>query len=371
MEKFCLNIPFNSVSFGQVSFSIAKEIFDRGLDPCIFPVANQVDLSVFKTEQNFINWLQKNLNRAPIEHNRQNPVFKLWHINGSLESISKEQVLMTFLETDSPTPLEINILKNQNQVLVTNNYLKNILIDYGVQNVSFCPLFFDKNHFFEKKVSYNDDRIVFTLCGKLEPVRKAHRKILKAWAKKFGNNPKFALNAAIYNGFLKPEDNSAIINQILEGKKIWNINFLPFAKTNDIYNNILNAGHIVIAASAAEGWGLPEFHSVALGKHCVGLNAHAYKEYLDFNNSVLFEPNGKIEAYDSIFFHKGQLFNQGNFFDWSEDDFISACEKAIERYKQNPINTAGFDLQNKFSVSKTVNIILEKLKNANLPLSKP
>ena len=72
-------------------------------------------------------------------------------------------------------------------------------------------------------------------------------------------------------------------------------------------------------------------------------------------------PSGKIPAYDGRFFKEGGPVNQGEIFDWKEDDFIDACEEAIKRYQNNPVNEEGLKLQEEFPVSKTVDLILEDL----------
>jgi hypothetical protein len=133
---------------------------------------------------------------------------------------------------------------------------------------------------------------------------------------------------------------------------------------NSLYNDFLNSGNIIIGMSGGEGWGLPEFQSVALGKHAVILNATAYKEWATDSNAVLVEPNGKTEAYDGVFFKKGGAFNQGNIYTFDEDAFIDGCEKAVERYRENPINTAGIALQNDFSYAKTADAIIKIMKDA-------
>jgi hypothetical protein len=111
--------------------------------------------------------------------------------------------------------------------------------------------------------------------------------------------------------------------------------------------------------SGGEGWGLPEFQAVALGKHCVGLNAHSYKEWMDEENSVLIPPNGKIPVYDNIFFKQGLPFNQGSIFDWSEISFLNALEEVEKRFEINPVNENGLKLQNKFTYANTVDKIIE------------
>jgi hypothetical protein len=62
-------------------------------------------------------------------------------------------------------------------------------------------------------------------------------------------------------------------------------------QSNETYNDYLNSGDIIIAMSGGEGWGLPEFHSLALGKHGVILNAHVYKDWANEENSCLVRKN--------------------------------------------------------------------------------
>ena len=153
-----------------------------------------------------------------------------------------------------------------------------------------------------------------------------------------------------------------MVAQALNGNKYFNINFLGYMEKNNLYNDFLNAGDIVIGMSGGEGWGLPEFHSVALGKHSVMLNANAYKEWATPENSILIEPNGKIPAYDNQFFHQGAPFNQGNIFDFNADDFISGCEEAVKRVNSNRLNIEGEKLKEKFTVEKYYDAIMSHLK---------
>jgi glycosyltransferase involved in cell wall biosynthesis len=355
--EFALQLPINSLSLGQVSTAILREIYKKGLTPCLFPIGNP-DLSTQKVDQPFVDWLQFCINKSLYSHSREVPVIKLWHINGGLESVSKKQILFTFYELDNPTREEVNIVRNNDAVCLSSNQSIKHFSEFGLDNLHFVPLGFDKHNFSVKQRDYSPEgRIVFNLVGKLEK-RKHHAKILKAWTKKFGNNPKYFLNCSIFNPFMKPEDQQNIINQIL-GQRFFNINFLGFMPTNELYNDYLNSGHIVIGMSGGEGWGLPEMQSVALGKHAVILNASAHKEWANKENSALVNPTGKIEAYDGLFFHKGQPFNQGSLYDFNDDEFVAACEKAIERVKANPVNTEGLKLQDAFTYENTTNKLLE------------
>ena len=328
----------------------------------LFPIG-QVDINSQNKNDNFFQWLNDIASRANSLHDRNTPIFKLWHLIGSLESFSKEQILLSFYEVDQPTKTELNIVKNNSKVLLSSKYSISKFNELGCDNLNFVPLGFDSEHF--SKIPRVEGRtdIHFGLAGKLEPQRKRHLKVISAWAKKYGNKPGYFLNCAVYNNFLDPNVQSQLIGQALQGQRYWNINFLPYLPTNTAYNQFINNNDIILAMSGGEGWGLPEFQSVALGKYCVGLNAHAYKDWMNDKNSVLVNPSGKIPVYDNIFFREGAEFNQGNIFDWDEDEFISAMETAEKKFKQNPENIEGLKLQQEFTYAKTTDAILETLKS--------
>jgi len=361
MSNLSLELPINGLSFGNCAVGLLSALKQRDCNPILFSIGEKADLSSFdKLGLEFYDWLKKISNESEARHSRDNPILKLWHISGSLSSLSRDQSLFTFYELDSPTKTEINILKNQKSIIVSSNYTKSVFESVGLTNVHFAPLGFDNLHF-HKKDKKQDDKITFSLFGKLER-RKQHHKVLQSWAKKYGNNNKYQLNCAIQNPFLDQNQQNQAISNILEGKNYFNINFLAFMPTNSLYNDFLNYSDIAIAMSSGEGWGLPEFQSVCLGKHAVVLNAHAYKDWANSENSVLVQPSGKIEAYDGIFFRKGLEFNQGSYFDWNANDFISACEEAEKRFLANSINENGLKLSEKFTWSNSLDHVLKAIE---------
>lgn len=341
---------------GQVSISILRQAFLKGLEINLFPVGN-VDLSTQEPDQKFFEWIQKSISEAQSNHSRKTPTFKLWHIHGSLESFSEKQVLFSFYEVDSPTKTELNIIKNNSKVLFSSNYTVSVFKEFGAKNVDYLPLGFDNLHF-KKTQTQKKEGVHFGLFGKLEPVRKRHLKVLQNWVKKYGNKQGYFLNCAIFNNFLDPNVQGQIIQQALQGQRYWNVNFLGYMQSNNIYNQLLNDTDIVLAMSGGEGWGLPEFQTVALGKHCIGLDAHAYKDWMTKENSILVEPNGKIPCYDGMFFKEGLEVNQGKIFDWSDNDFLEGLDKVESRFKINPINTEGLKLQDEFTYSKMFDKII-------------
>ena len=154
------------------------------------------------------------------------------------------------------------------------------------------------------------------------------------------------------------------MSRMLGGESFFNIQFLDFMSKNTVYNDFLNSGDIVLGLSGGEGWGLPEFHSTAMGKHAVIMNATGYKEWATPENSVLVEPSGKSSCVDGVFFLDGAEYNQGRIFDFDEDTFISACEEAVKRVESNRLNKEGLKLQDKFTYAKTTDKILDLIKNA-------
>jgi glycosyltransferase involved in cell wall biosynthesis len=357
--SFTLNLPVNSVSFGQVSTLLLRELYKKNLnDFTLYPIGDRYDLSTQESDEGFFNFIQSRTADFLSKIKRIDPLFKLWHINGSLDSPSDKRYLLSFYELDNPTKEEINIVKNQDKVFFSSNYTVDTFKMFGCSNVEFLPLAFDKYNFkrLEKKY-FSDERIVFNLVGKLEK-RKNHKKVIQAWVKKFGNNPKYHLQCSIYNPFLKEEDNKNLMASILEGVNYFNISFMGHMPKNSMYNDYLNSADIIIGMSGGEGWGLPEFHSVAMGKHAIILDAHSYKDWANEANSVLVKPSSKIDAVDNMFFHKGQSFNQGNIFIFNDDEFIAGCEKAIQRVQSNKLNSEGLKLQSEFTSEKFADNVL-------------
>jgi hypothetical protein len=349
--KLALNLPINSVSFGQISIMLLRTLFerekagDKSLDLYFFPIG-QADLSSQNVSEEFKAWIQSKVNKAYESYSRDIPVFKLWHLNGSLESISNKQTLLSFYELDNPTRVELNIAKNNN-LLLSSQYAIDVFNVFGV-SAKLLPLAFDSFNFsVSEKKFHSDDRIVFNLCGKFEQ-RKHHAKIIQTWIKKWGKNSKYFLQCATFNPFLNDQQNNDKIRACV-GDKPFNVNFYPMMRENIVYNDFLNSANIIIGMSGGEGWGLPEFHSVAMGKHAVLLNAHSYKTWATSEMVTFVQPSGKTSSVDNQFFRQGDMFNQGNIFDWNPDEFITGCEAAIKKVENNRVNEAGLILQKQFT----------------------
>lgn len=359
---FSLNIPINEVSFGQVSLQLLRELHVLGEQPNIFPIGGQVKLTG-QVSQDFANWLTSCINKATKFHKRTTPTFKLWHLSGGLESYSNNQILYTFYELDSPTDDEVNVVNQNRKVLFSSTFSRGIFSRY-VDEEKTGVLFpaFDKANFHPTSGRAYEDRITFNILGKFEK-RKHHAKAIKAWVSKYGGNKKYYLKCAIQNPFWRDENEArASYASCFNGPKPFNVDFFGFMDPPS-YNKFLNDTDVVLGVSGGEGWGLPEFTSVALGKQAVILNAHAYKDWATADKAVLLEPSGKEEAYDNKFFIKGQSFNQGNIFTFDDNQFIAACEKSVEAFSASKTNWKGYELQHAFNSKLFANKVIDQIKS--------
>ena len=87
-----LNLILNNLSFGHVSICILRELWQRQEKICLLPIHNQIDVSSFKIEPEFAQYIQTALRNGKTRWSRKNPTLKCWHINGSEESVGQEQV---------------------------------------------------------------------------------------------------------------------------------------------------------------------------------------------------------------------------------------------------------------------------------------
>ena len=321
------------------------------MDFLIAHLGDRPDLQSQKEDKEFAKKVELAMKNFGSNFLRTDPCFKLWHLNGSLGWLSDNQTLMTFYELDDPTDVEINTARNCRKVIFTSEYTRDLFNSKDL-NTHYVPLYFDSYNFKKtKRDGYEDDRVVFNLTGKYE-FRKHHSKILRAWAKKYGNNKKYLLQCAVFNPFLDKKENSELVASSLNYQKYYNTTFLDTLPRNADYNDFLNSSDIIIGMSGGEGWGLPEFQSVALGKHAVMLNAHAYKSWANEKNAVLVEPSSKIDCVDGKFFHKGTEFNQGQIFDWKEAyDFTSDEERNVIFAKNRYNSNLWFEILEKFPES--------------------
>lgn len=354
--KLLINAPINALSFGNVSVNILRELYKKQIDLTFFPIGDKAELEAYdKIDRDFIKYLQSCTNDRFNKINKNLPSLKLWHIFGSETRYTKNQSLFTFHEVSEVTSIEKNLLNLQDRIFVSSNYTKSIFELNGISNVAYVPLGFDTD-FYVTNRSYLPEKIHFGLMGKFEN-RKNTARIIKTWLKLFGNKSEYQLTCAITNPFLDKSRFQNELLKIMDGKHYNNVNFLPYMQINSEVNDFLNSIDIDLGGlSGGEGWNLPSFNATALGKWSVVLNATAHKDWATKDNCILVEPSSLKDCYDDIFFKKGQAFNQGQFFDITDQEMENAIQKSVS-YAKTP-NTEGLKLQKQFTYEKTVETIL-------------
>ena len=359
--KLVVDVPLNSLSFGNVSVNLLREMYKREYDIALFPMGDKAELEAYdKLDKDFLEWVQASANTRFDKLDKERPTLKLWHINGAERRFTPRQYLFTFYELDTPTTEEKNIVSLQNKTIFSSSYAKKSFKLYGCDNVENIPIGFDSD-FHKLDKTYLEDKIHFGLMGKFEK-RKHTAKIIKLWAEKYGDNYKYQLTCCISNPFLKADHLNHLISEALGGKRYGNINFIPYLKTNSEVNDYLNSIQIDLSGmSGAEGWNLPSFNSTALGKWSIVLNASSHKDWATEENSILIHPNGKEPAADGIFFSSGGPFNQGNIYTFDSDEFVSSMEKAEGMCQKE--NEEGKKLKESFTYSNTLDKIIEVIKS--------
>lgn len=354
--KLLINAPINALSFGNVSVNILRELYKREIDLIFFPIGDKAELEAYdKIDRDFIKYLQSCTNDRFNKIDKNVPSLKLWHIFGSETRYAKNQSLFTFHEVSEVTSIEKNLLNLQDHIFVSSNYTKSIFELNEISNVTYVPLGFDTD-FHATNRTYLPEKIHFGLMGKFEN-RKNTARIIKAWLKLFGNKSEYQLTCAITNPFLDKGRFQNELLKIMDGKHYNNVNFLPYMQINSEVNDFLNSIDIDLGGlSGGEGWNLPSFNATALGKWSVVMNATAHKDWATKDNCILIEPSSLKDCYDDIFFKKGQAFNQGQFFDITDQEMENAIQKSIS-YAKTP-NTEGLKLQKQFTYEKTVETIL-------------
>ena len=352
--------PINSLSFGNVSYNILRQLWRKGVNVMWFPLSGNSDFGAFdKIDPEFGKWLQDSANKANSKIDPEMPSLKLWHLNGSQSRIGAKQALYTFYELDQPTEAEINLAKFQDLVYFSSNHSANKFKEFGV-NAKVLPVGFDEDLHKTGKRYLNPSVTHFGLMGKFEK-RKHTEKIIKLWISKFGNNNAYQLSVCVTNPFFKQEEMNNMLSNCLRGKRCTNINFLPYLKTNSEVNDFLNAIDIDLTGlSGAEGWNLPAFNATCLGKWSIVLNETAHKDWANDTNSIIVDSNGIEPCYDGKFFHEGSAFNQGNIYTWDSDVVAQAMDDAVSKKGQN--NTNGELLKEEFSYSRSVDRLLKGIE---------
>lgn len=356
MKSLIVELPLNSLSFGNVAVNVLREFYKMDLNVGLFPIG-KIDLSAFKLTDDFQKWMQSSIDKRWKMLAERHPSLKLWHFSGGEDRKSSVQNLLTFYECSKPTEVEVAVAASQNKVLISSNTAMELFKTAGCENFEFVPMGFDKDFYVTGK-EYLPDVIHFGLMGKFEK-RKNTANIIKSWLKKYGNDNRYQLTCCVNNPFFKSDHMSSIIQSLFDGKRYTNINFLPFLKSNEEVNEFMNAIDIDLTGlSLAEGWNLPSFNATCLGKWSIVANHTAHKDWANSENSIQVECDQFVDSEDGVFFREGADYNQGSFSGYSEEAMIESFERAESQIAKQKQNLKGLELAEQFTYKETAQRIV-------------
>lgn len=361
LKNFSIEAPLCESSIGQMAMGCLFEMFQRGLNPCIFPIG-PISLSYFHTTPEFNAWLENNIRRANREFSKKDPSITIFHISNSARRLGEKSRIWTPHEASMATETELNILSQFDDVAFTSDYSRDIFNEAGLKSRT-IPNYFDSRHIFPTPVfNYRQEVTRWNITGKYER-RKLITPTVAAWIKKFGGNSAHRLTLQIDNPFIfqnvesknRVEAHKQLLESHLGQKLPFNIFLLPALGPME-FNQSQNAVDIFIGTGGAEGWGLPLFQSLCLGKKAIALNEHGHKMFCNEENSVLLKSNGRASLIDNHFFVQGD-FNQGELFTFDPQELDKAFDEVLARPAPDPQIAKA--LREKFSVRNTVNLLLE------------
>jgi len=342
MVRVSLQAPFGTQSFGQVSYGLLKALRHLGVEVNLFPIGERINLGGFAPKKELVDWIAQSHAQRYSDLSKIDQSIRLWHIYGSEAMIPAPKTsLLTFHETSKASPSEKETLKLYTDPIVSSGYTKSVFGDIaGIRNVH---IGFDSEQNFPIDLSQRfDGEVHFGLMGKFEH-RKHTAKIIRLWTRKYGNRKGFKLSCLVYNHMLDKPMNDNLVDFACENKRYWNVSFVERLSSNVEVNSFMNSVDIDLTGmSGGEGWNLPAFNMTCLGKWSIVLNATSHKDWATAQNSILVEPSGMIGSEDGLFFKAGRTVNLGMFYDFSEESFYEACERAIKVAKKP--NQSGITL---------------------------
>jgi len=361
-HNFALELPLDNSIEASISKIILRTLYQIELNNkkhrnlFLFPTTN-VNFEGEVQDEHFGIWVMHQRINGRDNYNRSIPSFKICKLENSFSSVSYNPTNLSFYELDSPTSCELHSARI-NKTYFPSEFSKLIFNQKDGINCNSLSIPFDSFVFSAEEPRQKDDLIVFSIQSEFQAKRHIS-KTIAAWSEKYGNNPRYVLQCAINNKVLTYNQNKQLIDQITKNcKSPSNVKFYNINHTSD-WNRFLNNADILINMSGGEAFNYYEFNGVAIGKHAIVLDAHCNKDWATDDNCVLVTPSKKAFVYDGLFYVEHNYINQGTVFDFEIDDFLNACEKAINRVEKNNFNENGLALQTKFNKESFIENIFE------------
>jgi glycosyltransferase involved in cell wall biosynthesis len=316
--------------------------------------------------------------RNHIEHSLQNsnvfdtiaPSLRLWHQFDLAHHVgSGLRAGFTIFELDTLTPRERHYIDINDVVIVPSRWAKQVLLSNNLDRAAdfyVAPLGVDRNIFHEHvmPVDYDaKDATIFINVGKWE-VRKGHDILVEAFNSAFNKNDNVQLWMMCINPFIGERGNNEWAELYKTSPLGDKIMLIDRVQTHQEVARIMAKADCGVFPSRAEGWNLELLEMMSMGKPVITTNYSGHTEYANKENSYLIDlPNREI-AFDGQFF-SGQ--GSWGMIESQQMEELIHHMRSIHQQKQSggfiPSNDSGIETAKQFSWERTVNSVLEALKN--------
>lgn len=231
----------------------------------------------------------------------------------------------SMIESTKVPKLWVSILNTYyHMLLVPDPFLIEVYRSSGVSIPIFVlPLGIEIDDLLSRPIKTKaNDPFLFYMSGGLYG-RKNHLKILQAFGKKFGNNPKFRLRL---HGRFGPQ--KTIIEAAVKEANYSNVELITSPLSPQQYNQFMDECNCYLYNSMGEAWSISPRECAALAKPCIISNNTAHKSLCDAGcGFVPLQSDIEIPAYY-------ELFNQtlGNYFDSNVDDLANLMVEVVDNY---------------------------------------
>ena len=357
--------PYNSLGYGNVSKNILLNLHSLGHYISWWPIGN-IEVS----SQEDASILQKMINlQGVFDYNA--PSLRIFHQFSLAQHVGNgRKIGFPIFELNKFTDIEKNHLKSQDQLFVTSNWARKIILsEINHNHVSIIPFAVDTSIFNDKIQKYEreDRATVFLNVGKWE-LRKGHDVLCEAFNKAFEKHDNVRLVMNCFNPCLPTEEKVRHYNY--EWVKMYKTSKLAEKidvvegrlKTQNDVANLMAQADCGVFPARAEGWNLDLSEMMAMGKPVIATNYSAHTEYCNKDNARLINPTSLSSAYDGQWF-----FGQGEWMDFNDEQMDELIEhmRTVHRYKQSGVlkkNEEGIKtFAEHFTWKKTAEKIIEYL----------
>lgn len=344
-----LMAPIGYTGYGYASINILKQIsqsHNTALHIIGNPnIENETDASTVQSCMNLAHLIPYN-----------SPCLKIWHQFDLLSHIGNgKYVGFPFFEVDTFNQKELYSLKFPDNIIVSSNWAKNILLNQDVQQpIHVVPLGVDTTIFDATKYNNsNNNNYIFITIGKWEK-RKAHDVIIECFNRAFTHKDNVELWMVTHNPFLNQQEEQQWTNLVASSKLNNKIKIFPRLKTHQDIAEIISYSNCGIYISRGEGWNMELLETMAMNKPVIASNYSAHTEYCTSDNSFLVDMTDVEPAIDHKWF-----FGQSN---WGkiEDKQIEQTIDYMKYCYNNNINTNhnGLQTAQKLTWANTANAIV-------------